>query len=195
MQTLSSLTEVCTILIWLASAYHASLNFGQYAYAGFVPNRPTFIRHPMPDPKEYDEIENDPEGLLLKSITRKAPAFTVMSVLEILSMHSSDEVYIGQREDREWTSDRRAVEVFERFREELVRIEKRIEERNKDERLKNRTGEVGVAYTLLYPNTSDFRRVGGLRGLAEEGFLIVCLSEILGDFTELVLRGILLFCI
>ncbi|XP_020258188.1 linoleate 9S-lipoxygenase 5, chloroplastic-like [Asparagus officinalis] len=164
MQTLSSLTEVCTILIWLASAYHASLNFGQYAYAGFVPNRPTFIRHPMPDPKEYDEIENDPEGLLLKSITSKAQALTVMSVLEILSMHSSDEVYIGQREDKEWTSDRRAVEVFERFREELVRIEKRIEERNKDERLQNRIGEVGVAYTLLYPSTSDFRRVAGISG-------------------------------
>ena len=36
--TLSNLTEALTTLIWIASALHASVNFGQYDYSGYPPN-------------------------------------------------------------------------------------------------------------------------------------------------------------
>ncbi|KAG9458456.1 hypothetical protein H6P81_002964 [Aristolochia fimbriata] len=50
------LVSVLTTLIWLASAQHAALNFGQYPYGGYVPNRPPLMRRLIPD-------QNDPEYL------------------------------------------------------------------------------------------------------------------------------------
>ena len=44
MQTVKELTDTCTIVIWVASALHAAVNFGQYPYAGYLPNRPTLSR-------------------------------------------------------------------------------------------------------------------------------------------------------
>ncbi|MCD7446599.1 Arachidonate 5-lipoxygenase [Datura stramonium] len=39
MKTRQELIESCTIAIWIASALHAAVNFGQYAYAGYSVNR------------------------------------------------------------------------------------------------------------------------------------------------------------
>lgn len=38
MQNRKELVETCTIIIWIASALHAAVNFGQYAYGGYIPN-------------------------------------------------------------------------------------------------------------------------------------------------------------
>ncbi|XP_040869513.1 linoleate 9S-lipoxygenase 6 [Glycine max] len=40
MQTCEELIQTCTIIIWIASALHAAINFGQYPYGGFPPSRP-----------------------------------------------------------------------------------------------------------------------------------------------------------
>lgn len=87
-----------------------------------------------------------------------------MSLIEVLSRHSTEEIYLGQRENREWTSDAEALAAFERFSQKLLEIEKNIMKRNKDTRLKNRNGPVKIPYMLLYPNTSDYSREGGLTG-------------------------------
>ncbi|MQL99009.1 hypothetical protein Taro_031721 [Colocasia esculenta] len=87
-----------------------------------------------------------------------------VALIEILSRHASDEIYLGQRSDAEWTSDKAALEAFQRFGKKLVAIERKIEELNSDERLRNRNGPVKVPYTLLYPNTSDTSGTGGLTG-------------------------------
>ncbi|KAB2620822.1 linoleate 9S-lipoxygenase 5 [Pyrus ussuriensis x Pyrus communis] len=44
MQTREELIESCTIIIWIASAHHAAINFGQYPYGGYPPNRPSISR-------------------------------------------------------------------------------------------------------------------------------------------------------
>ncbi|GAU50603.1 hypothetical protein TSUD_410130 [Trifolium subterraneum] len=49
MQTCTELIEACTILIWIASALHAAVNFGQYPYGGYILNRPTKSRRYMPE--------------------------------------------------------------------------------------------------------------------------------------------------
>ncbi|WRX25636.1 PLAT/LH2 domain - like 7, partial [Theobroma cacao] len=66
MQTREELIESCTIIIWIASALHAAVNFGQFAYAGFSPNRPTLSRRLMPEKgtPEYAELEKNPEKRL-----------------------------------------------------------------------------------------------------------------------------------
>ncbi|XP_021747485.1 probable linoleate 9S-lipoxygenase 5, partial [Chenopodium quinoa] len=166
MKTRHDLTNTCTIIIWVASALHAAVNFGQYPYAGYLPNRPTVSRRFMPQPgtPEYAELESDPERAFLKTITAQFQTLLGVSLIEILSRHSTDEIYLGQRDSPEWTSDAEPLAAFQRFQMKLSDIEKNITERNNDKKLKNRQGPVKVPYTLLYPNTSDYSKVGGLTG-------------------------------
>ncbi|KAJ1697362.1 hypothetical protein LUZ63_005874 [Rhynchospora breviuscula] len=164
MHKFEELTKTCTTIIWVASALHAAVNFGQYSYAGYLPNRPTISRQRMPEAgtKEYDELTMDPEKVFLKTITSKLQTILGISLIEILSRHSTDEVYLGQRDTKEWTSDERAVRAFEQFKNRLEGIEKNILEMNNDKKLKNRRGPVQMPYMLLYPNTSDESHEGGL---------------------------------
>ncbi|KAE8703055.1 Linoleate 9S-lipoxygenase 5 [Hibiscus syriacus] len=132
-----------------------AVNFGQYPYAGFLPNRPTVSRCFMPEAgsKEYAELEKNPDLALLKTITPQDQTMIGVSLIEILSRHSADEIYLGQRESDEWTSDEKALAAFQEFRKKLLEIEKNIEIRNNDRNLKNRTGPVKMPYTFLDPNT------------------------------------------
>jgi linoleate 9S-lipoxygenase len=166
MQTQGELIQACTIIIWVASALHAAVNFGQYPYAGYLPNRPTVSRRFMPRPgtPEYAELEANPDAAFLKTITAQFQTLLGVSLIEILSRHSTDEVYLGQIENPDWTADSLPREAFKRFSTALVEIETRIMERNNDERLRNRSGPVRMPYTLLYPNTSDYSKMGGLTG-------------------------------
>lgn len=166
MDTLSDLTNTCTVIIWVASALHAAVNFGQYPYAGYLPNRPTVSRRFMPEPgtPDYDKLRSDPDSVFLRTITAQLQTLLGVSLIEILSRHASDELYLGQRATLEWTSDTVALEAFERFRKKLLEIENRIMVMNGDERWKNRVGPVQVPYMLLYPNTSDHSHEVGLTG-------------------------------
>lgn len=162
MQTREDLVEVCTIIIWVASAQHASTNFGQYPYAGFLPNRPTISRRFMPEEgtPEYDELVNNPEKAFLKTITAQLQTLIGISLIEILSRHSSDEVYLGQRDTPYWTSDVEPLKAFERFGEKLAQIGERILKMNSDGKHRNRVGPVNMPYTLLYPSSKT-----GLTGM------------------------------
>lgn len=156
MKLVSELIHTCTTVIWIASALHASVNFGQYPYAGYLPNRPTVSRRFMPEPgsPEYEMLATDPDKVFLKTITSELQTLLGISLIEILSKHASDEVYLGKRDSEEWTNDEKALEAFRRFGTRLEEIEKEIVARNEDPNLKNRNGPVKMPYSLLYP-TSD----------------------------------------
>ncbi|XP_050940665.1 linoleate 9S-lipoxygenase 6 [Cucumis melo] len=157
LQSFNELVETCTTIIWISSALHAAVNFGQYPYGGFIPNRPTISRRHMPEvgSAEYKELESKPEKAYLKTINSMLQTLLGVSLIEILSRHASDEVYLGQRASIEWTSDRAALEVFENFGKEVSEVENRIIQRNKDVSLKNRSGPVNVPYTLLLPSSTE----------------------------------------
>lgn len=169
METVAELTKACTTIIWIASALHAAVNFGQYSYAGYLPNRPTVSRRPMPElgSKEYAELEENPEKFFIRTITSQFQTILGISLLEILSKHSSDEIYLGQRDMPEWTSDPKALEAFKRFSTRLVEIESQLLSMNKDPLLKNRIGPANFPYTLLFPNTSDNK--GEAAGITARG--------------------------
>lgn len=156
MATRKELIDSCTIIIWLASALHAATNFGQYPYAGYLPNRPTISRRFIPEPgsPEYDELCSNPDKAFLRTVTARLETFLGIAIIEILSRHSSDEIYLGQRDNPEWTKDARALEAFKKFGLKLAQIEKQIIELNEDEKWKNRVGPVNMPYTLLYPTSS-----------------------------------------
>ncbi|KAL9341557.1 hypothetical protein Peur_064882 [Populus x canadensis] len=161
MKTREELIDSCTIIIWVASALHAAVNFGQYPYAGYLPNRPTISRRFMPEEgsPDYEELKSNPEKAFLKTITAQLQTLLGISLIEILSRHSSDEVYLGQRDTPEWTADKEPLEAFEKFGKKLAVIEDRMFVMNKEVNLKNRVGSVKVPYTLLVP-TSE----GGVTG-------------------------------
>ncbi|KAF8748789.1 hypothetical protein HU200_012840 [Digitaria exilis] len=158
----SELAGACTTIIWVASALHAAVNFGQYPYAGYLPNRPTVSRRRMPEPgtDAYAELERDPELGQIQTIIG-------ISLIEILSKHSSDEVYLGKRDTAAWTSDARALAAFQRFSDALVAIEGKVVGENRDPQLKNRSGPAEFPTCCCTPNTSD--RTGAAAGLTAKG--------------------------
>nr|XP_043622571.1 probable linoleate 9S-lipoxygenase 5 [Erigeron canadensis] len=155
MDSCQNLIDICSTFIWVASALHAAVNYGQYPYAGYLPNRPTLSRRFMPEPNtpEYDELKKDPDSVFLKTITPQLQTLLGVALIELLSRHSSDEIYLGQRECPEWTLDAEPLNAFKKFGEKLKGIEERIVAMNNDEKLTNRVGPANVPYTLLYPTS------------------------------------------
>lgn len=157
MKTVAELVQSCATIIWITSALHAAVNFGQYMYAGYVPNRPSVSRRPMPKPGTdlYRELELHPEKEFLLTITKQDLSIAGIALVELLSSHSDDEVYLGQRDSPNWTSDLDAMNAFDRFRERLLEVEKNIVAKNdKGSGFKNRTGPVNIPYNLLFPYAS-----------------------------------------
>ncbi|GJS67056.1 linoleate 13S-lipoxygenase 3-1, chloroplastic-like protein [Tanacetum coccineum] len=124
------LTAILTTIIWLASAQHAALNFGQYPYGGYIPNRPPRMRRLIPDENdpEYTSFLEDPQNYFLLALPS-----------------------IQQRDT--WSGDAEMVEAFYGFASEIQRIEKEIEKRNRDMSLKNRCGAGVLPYELLAPSS------------------------------------------
>ncbi|KAK2371232.1 seed linoleate 9S-lipoxygenase [Trifolium repens] len=157
LQTLEELIEVCTIIIWTASALHAAVNFGQYPYGGFILNRPTLSRRLLPEKgsAQYDEMVKSPQKAYLRTITPKFQTLIDLSVIEILSRHASDEVYLGQRDNPHWTSDSKALQAFQKFGNKLAEIEAKLSKKNNDPSLNHRVGPVQLPYTLLHPTSEE----------------------------------------
>ncbi|KAJ7980723.1 Lipoxygenase [Quillaja saponaria] len=155
LKTSKDLIEIITTIVWITSGHHASVNFGQYAYGGYFPNRPTIARTNMPteDPSEesWEKFKKKPETALLQCFPSQLQATKVMAVLDILSNHSPDEEYLGEKMEPSWAEDPTIKLAFERFNERLKKLERIIDKRNKNEKLKNRNGAGVMPYELLKP--------------------------------------------
>ncbi|XP_058078910.1 linoleate 13S-lipoxygenase 3-1, chloroplastic-like [Magnolia sinica] len=150
------LVSILTTLIWNASAQHAALNFGQYPFGGYVPNRPPLMRRLIPeeaDP-EYDNFLADPQRYFLSALPSLLQASKFMAVVDTLSTHSPDEEYLGERQQPSiWTGDTEIVEAFYKFSAEIQKIEEKIHRRNAESELKNRCGAGVLPYELLAPSS------------------------------------------
>ncbi|CAN8302458.1 unnamed protein product [Cochlearia groenlandica] len=166
MQSREELIQSCTIIIWVASALHAAVNFGQYPIAGYFPNRPTLTRMFMPKEgtQDFEDLtdKDKREKVFLKTVTSHFQAFLGMSLIEFLSTHSGDEVYLGQRDSKYWTDEKEALDAFYSFGESVKGIDDNINKRNLDENLKNRNGLVKMPYTLLLPTAGKERMGRGI---------------------------------
>lgn len=154
--TPENLVSILTTIIWLASAQHAALNFGQYPYGGYVPNHPPLMRRLIPneDDLEYANFIADPQKFFLSSLPSLLQATKYMAVVDNLSTHSPDEEYIGERQQPSiWSGDGDIVEAFYEFSAEMQRVQREIERRNSDMRLKNRCGAGTLPYELLMPSS------------------------------------------
>ncbi|RDX81330.1 Linoleate 13S-lipoxygenase 3-1, chloroplastic, partial [Mucuna pruriens] len=151
------LVSILTTLIWTVSAQHAAINFGQYPYGGYVPNRPPLMRRLIPeesDKEEYGNFLADPQKYFLNALPSVLQAIKYMAIVDILSTHSPDEEYLGKRQQSSiWSGDAEIIEAFYSFSTEIQRIEKEIETRNFDPTLRNRYGAGVLPYQLLAPTS------------------------------------------
>lgn len=155
LKTQDDLIKICTTIIWVASGHHAAVNFGQFDFAGYFPNRPTTARINMPtedpDDNEKAKFMDRPEEFLLDCFPSQAQATKVMAILDVLSTHSPDEEYIGEEIQPYWAENNIIKAAFERFSGKLKQIEGIIDARNADTNCKNRAGAGVVPYELLKP--------------------------------------------
>ncbi|WCJ18984.1 Lipoxygenase 2 chloroplastic [Euphorbia peplus] len=152
-----SLIQVLTTIIWVTSAHHAAVNFGQYMYAGYFPNRPTMTRTNMPTEDltraDFEQFMKKPEYTMLECFPSQIQATKVMAVLDVLSAHSPDEEYLGETLEPSWEANPAIKSAYERFSARLKELEATIDERNHDMRNANRVGVGIVPYELLKPSS------------------------------------------
>ncbi|KAL9247765.1 hypothetical protein vseg_021160 [Gypsophila vaccaria] len=155
LKTTQDLVHIITTMIWVTSGHHAAVNFGQYGYGGYFPNRPTLTRTNMPteDPTEevWKSFSEKPEATLLKCFPSQIQATRVMTVLDVLSTHSPEEEYVGETMEPSFEEVDAIKAAFEKFSGRLKELEGIIDERNGHEKFKNRNGAGVVPYELLKP--------------------------------------------
>ena len=155
LKTPNDLIGILTTIIWITSGHHAAVNFGQYDFAGYFPNRPTIARNTMPTEDPNDErwelFMKKPELELLSSFPSQTQATVVMAILDVLSNHSPDEEYLGNKAEGAWEENPIIKAAFEVFNGRLKELEGIIDARNADKNLRNRHGAGVVAYELLKP--------------------------------------------
>ncbi|KAI5078529.1 hypothetical protein GOP47_0006200 [Adiantum capillus-veneris] len=119
LRTKKDLIGILSTIIWITSAHHAAVNFGQYTYGGYVPNHPCMTRMLIPeqdeDCEEYKKLLQDPQKYFLSTISNRLQSTVVMSVLDSLSTHAPDEEYLGQRHQAKWTADADALAAASKF--------------------------------------------------------------------------------
>ncbi|WJX53004.1 Lipoxygenase 6, chloroplastic [Trifolium repens] len=155
LDTKEDLSGILTTIIWVASGQHAAINFGQYPFGGYVPNRPTLMRKliPQENDSDYEKLIKNPQLFFLSSLPTQLQATKVMAVQDTLSTHSPDEEYLGQVNylHNHWINDNEIMKLFGKFSARLEEIEEIINARNKDPSLKSRTGAGVPPYELLLP--------------------------------------------
>jgi lipoxygenase len=155
LKTPIDLIGILTTMIWVASGHHSAVNFGQYAYGGYFPNRPTIARTNMPseDPieSEWESFKFRPEDELLACFPSQIQATRVMAILDVLSTHSVDEEYIGDTLEPSFKENPTIKAAYETFTRRLTDLDGVIDARNNDEKLKNRNGVGIMPYELMKP--------------------------------------------
>ncbi|KAG0504866.1 hypothetical protein M758_N011900 [Ceratodon purpureus] len=125
-----NLVQIVTTIAWVASCHHAAVNFGQYLYAGFMPNHPSMTRKLIPEENtpEWETMQREPEKFLLSMLSNAVQSRVNMTTIEILSTHAVNEEYLGQRPEN-WTDNPKVLAAFEKFGKKVDEIDALIKSR------------------------------------------------------------------
>ncbi|CAL8468388.1 g7928 [Coccomyxa elongata] len=167
---IASLVQILATIAWIGSAHHAAVNFGQYSYSGYMPNKASFVAHaiPVPDSDEEKALLNDFEFEFLRTLSDPIRAVQTMLLTKLLSNHAQDEEYLAGPQN-DWISDPKAVAVKAKFEEALAAAELEMIKRNEDARSRARHSPSGVPYQLMYPSTKTEPVSGENRGMTGRG--------------------------
>ncbi|KAL3676598.1 hypothetical protein R1sor_026546 [Riccia sorocarpa] len=156
--SIKSLTDICATIAWIAGPHHTAVNYGQWTYGGFMPNRPPHCNKLIPEPgsKDEEKMLADPETWMMQTLTNQTATCIILALMETLSAHAVDEEYQGKRLNDNWISNPEIKGAFAEFSAKMEELLSKFEERNGDLSLKNRTaGPSKVPYTLMYPHSEE----------------------------------------
>ncbi|KAK9915325.1 hypothetical protein WJX75_007630 [Coccomyxa subellipsoidea] len=148
-----SLVQILATIAWVGSAHHAAVNFGQYAYSGYMPNKASFVSHAIPAPGSSEEkaLLDDFEFEFLRTLSDPIRAVQTMLLTKLLSNHAQDEEYLaGPQTD--WITDPKAVALRKKFEDALAAAEQEMIRRNADPGSRARHSPAGAPYRLMYPS-------------------------------------------
>lgn len=157
LKDIESLRNILATMAWIGSAHHAAVNFGQYGYTGYMPNKASYIAHaiPKPDTDEEKALLDDYEFKFLETLSDPVRAVKTMLIVKLLSSHARDEVYLVSEND--WILDPQAKRLQGEFIQALKDAEATMHQRNQTlgRASRARHSPAGVSYELLYPSGSE----------------------------------------
>ncbi|EIE19399.1 Lipoxigenase, partial [Coccomyxa subellipsoidea C-169] len=162
----ASLVEILATIAWIGSGHHAAVNFDQYMYYGYMPNKPSFVSHaiPLPDSPEEKALLDDFEFEFLRTLSDPIRAVQTMLLVKLLSNHSQDEEYLAGPEN-EWITDPKAVALRKKFEDAMAAAEQLMIKRNSDPESRARHSPAGVPYRLMYPSVQTDPPTPGNQGM------------------------------
>jgi Lipoxygenase len=126
LREIKDLADVLATIIFTATAQHSAVNFGQYEYAGWVPNMPFALYQPLTDVSNQQQ----PKIELIARFPNRVQTIKQMILVKALSLpvpHSSKSLLTMKNPFK----DTEAQRVFEQFqRVHLQHIEQQINARN-----------------------------------------------------------------
>ncbi|BDA49833.1 Lipoxygenase 2.3, chloroplastic [Coccomyxa sp. Obi] len=159
LSTVTDLRDILTTIAFTGSAHHAAVNFGQYDYSGYMPNRPSLIRRPIPEKGSpaVRELQENYEEELLSYLPNPDDSLASALLYAVLSSHAPNEEYLDH-EKPEWIEDKRALAAHEKFLAALKKLDADIIERNSPQhgsKIRGVVGARGIPYELLRPHSKE----------------------------------------
>ena len=163
--SLIELADILTAIVWNASAQHAAVNNGQFAFGGFVPNCPGLQRRPIP--KNQQEVT---EHMVLDSLPQLPEAVQQIGFMSLLT---TDILITGDTfvkfDNVEDDFDRLALhygfadgtpqaECLEQFAKELHELEENITNSQKERIIRYRCafGGSSTRFSPVVPLTVEY---------------------------------------
>lgn len=160
-----SLAHILTTIVYIVSAHHAAVNFGQYDFAGTLLNRSSRTRLDFPrgpGDKAWERlacppgesISREQEGFIMEHMSDPYGYSRNAAVVNVLSTHDQQEHYIGAPDP--WMVDPAtpALErLYAKFNLELGQHAKTVGARNADRNNAARCGNGVLDYRLLLPTS------------------------------------------
>ncbi|XP_031417819.1 hydroperoxide isomerase ALOXE3-like [Clupea harengus] len=139
-QSLKDLVKFVTMVIFTASAQHASVNNGQFEFGCWMPNFPSALREPPPNEKGQTT-----EQTILETLPDVSTTVHTMAVLRLLSSISSDHYPLGYFPE-EWFEEEVPCKLIKKFQVDLKSLSDLIKKRN---------ATLELPYTYLDPENVD----------------------------------------
>jgi arachidonate 15-lipoxygenase len=138
-QTLDSLVEVVTSIIFISGPQHSAINYAQYEYMAFAPNMPFAAYGPLPE-----KGQPSPPDRLAKFLPPPSQAVGQLILAHSLSAYQYD--HLGAYLPKDFT-DPAVLPLIREFKDGLAAVESKIEESNGN-------GSRPIAYPYFQPSLS-----------------------------------------
>ncbi|WP_413174635.1 lipoxygenase family protein [Anabaena azotica] len=126
LDTIADLIDIATNIIFTATAQHSAVNFGQYDYAGWIPNNPFALYESLSDLFTRDGNNIIPLTKRLPNRLETIKQIVLVKVLTMTPPYSSKSLLtLGNP-----FSESSAKQAFEKFQTGLLEIEQKIATRN-----------------------------------------------------------------